>query len=110
MNSRKIKENIRKTRSELHLSQQETAEKLGISRTAYRNLENGSTKIFSDHISRLAELSGKTEEEIVLGYTPENDLLLRLNELNDRIRFLTLFLERHEREIQEIKSKGSNLL
>lgn len=78
MDNTSVKNNIRQARKGLHLTQKELADKLGISRTAYRNLEQGETRIICDHLPKIAELSGKSPEELVLGYRPidaENSML-----------------------------------
>lgn len=81
------------------------ASKLGISRTAYRNFEKGETKVFSDHITKMATLSGKSEEELVLGYIPHNvgDSELReLHNYREQIRDIRLEYERKLREKDRI--------
>lgn len=70
MDNFSIKKNIRKVRKEHQLTQEDIAHKLGISVTAYRDLERGSTNIVNGHIIRLAELLDTSTEEIVLGYRP----------------------------------------
>lgn len=117
MTPEKIKANIRKVRYEMHLTQQETADRIGISRTAYRNLENGDTRIFSDHITSLARLSGKSEEEIVLGYNPESmaaseksfneafPLQEQISALKEISRLQKMVIESQNREIAALKGK-----
>lgn len=73
MDSKAIKNNIRKIREDLHLTQQEMAEKLNISRTAFRQLESGSTRLYSHYITDIANLVGCTEEECLLGYVPNEN-------------------------------------
>lgn len=67
MDEKSVKRNLRLTRKALGLSQQEMAEQLGISRTAYRSFEMGATRVVSEYVSRMAELAGKTEEEVLYG-------------------------------------------
>ena len=73
MTNESVNKNLKKTRKEKSFTQKEMAEKMGISRTAYRNLEDGQTKLLSDHIGEFAQILGKTEEEILLGYAPKGD-------------------------------------
>lgn len=47
------------------------AEKLGISRTAYRNIETGKTKLISNHADKIASILGITTEELLLGHSTE---------------------------------------
>lgn len=80
MEDKDIKRNIRKIRRDMHKTQKEMAEILGISRTAYRNLEDGNTRIFCPHLDVLSSISGKSKEELVLGYKPVEENLARLQE------------------------------
>ena len=70
MDNTSIKENIRRIRKERRMTQEEMADMLGISITAYRDLERGSTSIMNGNVLRLAELLNTSTEEIVLGYRP----------------------------------------
>ena len=70
MDNTSIKENIRKIRKERRMTQEEMADMLGISITAYRDLERGNTSIMNGNVLRLAELLNTSTEEIVLGYRP----------------------------------------
>lgn len=69
------------------------ADLLGISITAYRELEKGSTAIMNQHILKMARLTDTPTEKIVLGYLPsqaENtDKLRDIESQNtERIKFL----------------------
>ena len=70
MDNSSIKDNIRKVRKARKLTQEELADRLDISLTAYRDLEKGSTNIVNANVIRLAELLDTTAEELVLGYRP----------------------------------------
>ena len=70
MDNNSIKENIRRIRKNRRLTQEDMAHKLGISITAYRDLERGSTAIMNSNIDRIAEHLDTSSEEIVLGYRP----------------------------------------
>lgn len=70
MDNNSVKRNIEGIRKELGLSQQTMAEKLGITRNAYRRIEKGQTRLFNDVIPKLADLSGRTVEEIFIGFRP----------------------------------------
>ena len=71
MDNNSIKNNIRNLRIRKGLTQEEMAHGLGISLTAYRDLERGSTSIVNGNIWKIAELTGTTSEEVMLGYLPE---------------------------------------
>ena len=67
------KENIIRNRKVLRLSQQDVAESIGLSRTAYRNIEKGDTKLLSENLNKIADALGVNSEELVLGYAPDKD-------------------------------------
>ena len=70
MDNTSIKQNIRKARQTRKITQEEMAYKLGISLTAYRDLEKGGTSIMNGKVIKMAELLNTSTEEIVLGYRP----------------------------------------
>ena len=70
MDNSSIKDNIRKVRKARKLTQEELADRLDISLTAYRDQEKGNTNIVNSNVIRLAELLDTTAEELVLGYRP----------------------------------------
>ena len=70
MDNSTIKDNIRKRRKERKLTQDEMADRLDISLTAYRDLEKGHTNIVNTNVIRIAELLETSTEELVLGYRP----------------------------------------
>lgn len=74
MDKNSIKDNIRRIRKRSGMTQEDMAHELGISLTAYRDLERGATNIINSNIARIAEITGTTTEE-VLGYTtvPDED-------------------------------------
>lgn len=67
MNTDSAKGNILKRRKEAGLSQEEMAEKIGISRTAYRNIETGKTRLISRHAENMASILGVSTEELLFG-------------------------------------------
>ncbi|MBQ9547569.1 MAG: helix-turn-helix domain-containing protein [Bacteroidales bacterium] len=110
MDEKSVKRNIRRTREALGLSQRQMAEQLGISRTAYRNFETGETRIYSEHITQMAGMAGKTDEEVLLG----DEARAAASELREsvdweaRMRALTAEYERRledlRREIKHLKA------
>lgn len=103
-----VKDNIRKTRKDLHLTQKELADKLGISRTAYRNLEQGDTRIFCDHIPRIASLSGKSPEELVLGYRPVDATVAHLEDSSSYQNKLNSLSHEYETQIEALSRDLEN--
>ena len=70
MDNSTIKDNIRRMRKASRLTQEEMANKLDISLTAYRDLEKGSTNIVNANVMKIARLLDTSTEELVLGYRP----------------------------------------
>lgn len=116
MNSDSIKNNIRKLRENSHYTQQDMADKLGISRTAYRQIESGETRLYSPHLDTIAALCGKSTEECILGYNPEDidgNMLKEEEDFKKQILTLTDFYEekiRNLREALEIKDEAIRTL
>ena len=73
MDNNSVKENIIRHRKGRRLSQQDVAESIGLSRTAYRNIEKGDTKLLSENLNKIADALGVNSEELVLGYAPDKD-------------------------------------
>ena len=109
MDKKTVKENVRKVRKEIGLTQAEMAGLMSMSRTAYRNFEKGDTEVFSKHISKIAEISGKTEEEIVLGYTPDKNSSYFLREVADCRESMKQLRTEYEKRLKE-KDKLINTL
>ena len=70
MDNKSIKDNIRRIRMARKITQEEMADRLGISPTAYRDFEKGGTTIINNNVMKFADLLDTTTEEIVLGYRP----------------------------------------
>lgn len=70
MDNTSIKENIRRCRKMCNMTQEELAYLIGISLTAYRDLEKGPTAIINTNIHKIADATGSTVEEILLGFRP----------------------------------------
>ncbi|MBQ3207039.1 MAG: helix-turn-helix transcriptional regulator [Bacteroidales bacterium] len=81
MDNSSIKDNIHNFRKKRKYTQEDVANMLGISVTAYRELERGNTSIVNPNIVRMAELLGTTTEELVLGYLPAESENSRLEEV-----------------------------
>ena len=70
MDNTSIKKNIRIRRKARRYTQEEMADKMGMSLTAYRDLEKGETSIVNTNLLKIAMLLDTTSEELVLGYRP----------------------------------------
>ena len=69
MDNSSIKENIRRKRKEKGMTQEEMSHILNMSLTAYRDLEKGNTAMINTNIAKIADATGSSVEELVLGYT-----------------------------------------
>ena len=102
MDNTSIKNNIRNKRKERKFTQEEVANRLGISLTAYRDIEKGGTSIVNGNLIRIADLLETTTEELVLGYKPSqgHDVLLEdvRNEYGNRIEIL----EKRVRDLEKL--------
>lgn len=70
MDNNSVKHNIESIRKELGLTQSEMAERLGLTRNAYRRIEKGNTRVISEVIPKIADMSNRSIEETMLGYHP----------------------------------------
>ena len=120
MDNTSIKDNIRRTRKEHGLTQEEMAHKLGISLTAYRDLEKGNTNIVNCNVIRLAHLLDTSTEELVLGYRPvripeenlremKEEYAGRIAELEKEVEYLRKLVKSQE-EIIETKNQIIEML
>ena len=120
MDNTSIKDNIRRIRKEHGLTQEEMAHKLGISLTAYRDLEKGNTNIVNCNVNRLAHLLDTSTEELVLGYRPvripeenlremKEEYAGRIAELEKEVEYLRKLVKSQE-EIIETKNQIIEML
>lgn len=120
MDNTSIKDNIRRIRKEHGLTQEEMAHKLGISLTAYRDLEKGNTNIVNCNVIRLAHLLDTSTEELVLGYRPvripeenlremKEEYAGRIAELEKEVEYLRKLVKSQE-EIIETKNQIIEML
>ena len=65
-----IKDNLTARRRGAGLTQAALAEKIGIDRNTYRNIESGSTMMLNPHLPAICRELGCTLEELLLGYDP----------------------------------------
>lgn len=105
MNKTMIKKNISDVRNSLKLTQAEMAEKIGISRQAYINLENGKTSPINKQISKMAEECGITEEKILFGVSHAEMEASQLREAEDLREKLQLIEQENNNKITELKDK-----
>ncbi|MBO4434839.1 MAG: helix-turn-helix domain-containing protein [Bacteroidales bacterium] len=70
---KQLRDNLNRIRREMNLTQKEMAEKLGMSRVAYANIETGKTRLISDKVERFVERNDVSPAEMVLGYKISED-------------------------------------
>lgn len=102
MDNATIKENIRKIRKARRLTQEEMALHLGISVTAYRDLEKGNTSILNTNVHKIASFLDTPEEEIVLGYRPSQIEGSSLQEVQQEYSSTLCTLERRINDLEKL--------
>lgn len=107
MDNASIKKNIIRRRQEKGLSQDEMAQRLGMSRNSYRNIERGGAKILNRHFSKIAEILEISEEELLLGFKPIDgttgleDVRIRYSQSAETMK------SSYETELESLKEKIS---
>lgn len=107
MDELSVKDNLKRVRKRLNLTQQEMAERVGLSRAAYANLETGPTRIINDAVEKVAELADISLAELVTGYRTTDELEQELDRVQQssgrRIADLETRLLSREAEIATLK-------
>lgn len=92
------------------MSQSAMAEKLGISRNAYRNIEAGETRLISEMLDRIAAIFGTTAEEILLGYTPFPESSQKVQDIQKEYSSREAgIVSRYEDEIRRLRQEIESL-
>ena len=111
MDNTSIKKNIRTRRKARRYTQEEMADKMGMSLTAYRDLEKGETSIVNTNLLKIAMLLDTTSEELVLGYRPVQmegpDLEDVREEYSGRVAALERRIADLEKLVQSQKEKNA---
>jgi transcriptional regulator with XRE-family HTH domain len=102
MDNYSIKENIRRIRKARKLTQEEMAHRLGISLTAYRDIEKGSTSMVNSNITRIASHLETSAEELVLGYHPIQMNGQKLEELTGSYTSRISVLEKQVENLEKL--------
>ena len=107
MDERSVKENLKRVRKGLNLTQQEMADRVGLSRNAYVSLESGSTRMLNDALEKVAAVAEMPVSELVTGYPAPAALKAELDAVRSgserRIAELEALLEARDREIRSLK-------
>lgn len=104
MDNSSIKNNILKFRKKRKMTQEDVANMLGISVTAYRELERGGTSIVNPNIIKMAEVLNATTEELVLGYTPVEENSQKLEAVQEEYGNRMDILERRVKGLEKLVS------
>ena len=99
MNIELLRRNIREQRKSLGLTQEEMARKLGISRQAYNNIEQGKTIMINRKLPKIADQLCISVDHLLLGYDPAPDASSLRQELHEKEEKLA-YSERERREMQ----------
>ncbi len=105
MTDTQISINVAKAREAMHLTQEEMANVLGISRQAYGNLERGKTTLLNKQLPRIAEVCGISLDKLCMGY----DTNLNPEKLQEELKERTQQLEYSEREREKMQLKLEGL-
>ena len=102
MDDASIRNNMRKARESLGISQSEMALRLEMSLTAYHKLENGPTRIMNEHVVKFASIAGMSLDELVNGYEPIDSVEAGLDEV--RVNY-----ENTIKEVEMLKAENKRL-
>lgn len=88
MDNLSIKKNIGDVRKEKKITQEELAQRTGMSRNSLREIEVGETRLISEKLTYIADALGVTPERLVLGYDPDgnNEILSDIRQSYDTLR------------------------
>jgi Helix-turn-helix. len=105
MNEGQIKTNIQKKRISLGCTQTEMAKRLDISLNAYRKLESGKTKIFSNSFKKFTEVTETSFSELVDGFSGTT-FEKEVRQLKDGYDQKILELQKeHAEEVQRLQNQ-----
>lgn len=107
MDNKSVKNNITRIRRAAGLSQGDMAERLGLSRTAYRNLEKGDTQLINGKVEQIAGILETSAEELVLGYSPSEKDSGRLKD--EFLAEKTELISEYEKEIARLRNHIATL-
>ncbi len=104
MDNNSIKKNIRQVRKSRKITQEEMAHKLGISLTAYRDLEKGNTSVMNGNVMKMADLLETSAEELILGYRPAQTEGFALEDIRQEYGMRITSLERRIVDLEKLLS------
>ena len=102
MDNEDLKRNIEKLREEKNITQDQMADRIGVVRNTYRNIEKGKTRLISEHLPRIARTLETTPEALLIGYQPDRDAQRHGRELKEEFERRAAFeREEYEKELAE---------
>ena len=104
MDNNSIKKNIRHIRKSRKITQEEMAHKLGISLTAYRDLEKGNTAVMNGNVMKMADLLETSAEELILGYMPSQSEGFALEDIGQEYGVRITSLEKRIMDLEKLLS------
>lgn len=102
MDNTSIKNNIYNIRKSRKMTQEEVANLLEISVTAYRELERGNTSIVNPNIVKLADAMDISTEELVLGYYPTQAQDISVEDVREEYGSKVDILERRIAQLEKL--------
>jgi len=105
MDNDSIKKRIAGLRLSRGLKQKDIANAMGISRNSYRAIEKGDTRILFDKLEDLSRCLGCSEEELILGYVPQEMSPLELAASDNHAKQLHDMAQDYENRLEEMREK-----
>lgn len=107
----KIKETISRLREERSISQTEMADRIGVSRNAYRGLEKGKTAILNPKLKEISKCLGMEVDDIlslaypkgVLQDSQESFYITSISHLEERIKMYERLVKTKEERIDDLQ-------
>ena len=102
MDNGDLKRNIERLREERKLTQEQVADRIGVVRNTYRNIEKGDTRLISDHLLKIADVLETTPEALIIGYQPDEHAQRGFRSLREEYDRRSAFeQEQHRQELEE---------
>lgn len=109
----KIKETISRLREERAISQAEMADRIGVSRNAYRGLEKGKTAILNPKLKEISKCLGMEVDDIlslaypkgVLQDSQESFYISSISRLEENVKVYEQLVKSQEKIINDLEEK-----
>jgi len=104
-----LSEKIRLIRLSKNLSQQNIADELGITVSAYSNMERGVTEITIQRLKKIAEILNVNVNDLLVNKTVLDDKNNNYDSLPQKINLILNELQSHKDDILYLKTEIKNL-